>query len=229
MQKSKSAKILSTSLNVAIFLMAFSGIILSMIFAVRDGYSHWLRRLMYFTQQSNLWMGITALLFAIALIKEPKSQGYFKALKLLKFIFTVSITVTGVIFCSVLAPFADYNVWTGESIITHVVVPILSVVSFFTDPYLDAPQKKQVPMSLLPPLYYFIFSCVLCLLKVDFGRGVAYPYFFMDFYSEAGLLGFVGGWPPQFGSVYWIIFFLFFIWGLGLLYRTIKAKLLKNK
>ena len=228
-QKAIFEKYVPFLLNCLIFVFSITGFFLSCYFARRDGYSHWLRRLLYFTQQSNLWIGITSLAFAIMLAKGEIPEKRLKIISVFKYIFTVSITVTGIIFCALLAPFADYDVWYFASVLTHVVVPILSILDFFTNKNIVKIDKKYVWFSLIPPAAYFIFASILGILGVDFGRGVAYPYFFMDYYSELGLFGFLAGRPPQFGSFYWLVFFLIFIYFLGFAYYKIHAYLSKKR
>lgn len=233
MNSSKSKALLSKylpiALNFLIFIFSAVGFFLSCYFARRDGYYHWLTRLLYFTQLSNLWIGITSLVFAIILLKKTVTQKTYNIFSLLKYIFTVSITITGVIFCSFLAPFADFNVWSFASVLTHVVVPVLSIVDFFTNKSIVKIDKKFVWYTIIPPIIYFIFTSVLCVLKVDFGRGDPYPYFFMNYYSEVGLFGFIAKWPPQIGSFYWFIFFFAFIYGLSILYYKIHSLILNRK
>ena len=209
--------------NVLIFVFATLGFFLSCYFARRDGYSHWATRLLYFTQQSNLWIGITSLIFAVMLLKNNVRESRWKAISLFKYIFTVSITITGIIFCSILAPFAEHDIWTFASVLTHVIVPLLSVFDFFTNRHIVKTDKKYMWSTIIPPLFYFIFAGILCVLKVDFGRGEPYPYFFMNFYSEVGLFGLIAEWPPQIGSFYWVLFFLAFIYGLSIVYRKLHA------
>ncbi|MBR2891495.1 MAG: hypothetical protein IKC22_03845 [Bacilli bacterium] len=224
----KIKKYLPFVLNILIFISAFLGFLLSCIFAVRDGYSHWSKRLLYFTQQSNIWIGITSLIFFIFLLRKNISKKCIKILTILKYIFTVSITITGFIFCTVLAPFAEFDIWTLATTLTHVVAPILSILDFMTNQYLVEFENKYIHLSIIPPLIYFIFATILCLQKVDFGRGDPFPYFFMDFNSEVGLFGFNGNWPPQFGSVYWFIFFIFFIYLLSIIYYKLLKLLVKK-
>ena len=219
-------KYLSILLNVLIFIFSVTGFFLSCYFARRDGYSHWLTRLLYFTQQSNLWIGITSLIFAIMLMKNDTK--HLKTISIFKYIFTVSITITGIIFCSILAPFADFNVWTFSSILTHVIVPLLSIFDFFTNRNILKIDRKYISYTIIPPFIYFIFTAILCVLKIDFGRGDPYPYFFMNFYSEVGLFGFIAKWPPQIGSFYWFVFFFIFIYLLSVAYQKLHT-LLSNK
>ncbi|MBQ3115409.1 MAG: hypothetical protein IJC07_00085 [Clostridia bacterium] len=215
--------------NLLIFVFAIVGFLVSCIYARRDGYYHWLTRLLYFTQQSNLWIGITSAVFAVMLIKGNVKEKYMKVISVLKYVFTVSITITGFIFCTVLAPFADFDIWTFATIVTHVVVPLLSIFDFFANGKILSASKKQVWLTFIPPLFYFIFAGILCVLKVDFGRGDPFPYFFMDFYSEVGLFGFVFKWPPEIGSFYWIVFFFGFIYLLGFVYRRIHLRLCNKR
>ena len=159
-------KKISICLKFTIAFSAFVGVILAMIFANRDGYTDWYRRLFYFTQQSNIWIGITCFIMAILAVFElnKNKQLIKKYLYILKFIFTVSITITGLIFCGLLAPFADFNVWSFSSILTHVVVPILSIVDFFLEDYSMVLTKNHVFASLIPPFIYFVFASILCFL-----------------------------------------------------------------
>lgn len=200
----------SLALKIIVTASALIGVFISFFTAKLDGYSPWWVRLLYFTTQSNLWIGVTMLLLLVdKVIKESPVRR--DTLYLLKFIFTVSITVTGLVYCIVLAPFADesYRPWSFTSILTHVVVPVASVVDFFVDERQKPVTFKQVPLATIPPLYYIFFAGVLGSLGVDFGRGENYPYFFMNYWSPVGFFG-VGGDPPnQIGSMYWI--FIFFV------------------
>ncbi len=218
----------SIILNFFIFIFSILGFILACVYATRDGYSHWSARLLYFTQQSNLWIAFTSLIFAVFLIINIYKNINFTIISIFKYIFTVSITITCIIFCVLLAPFADFNVWTFASILTHVIVPFLSILDFFTNKKIVKLQKNNIWLALIPPLIYFAITSILCVLMVDFGRGTPYPYFFMDFYSNVGFFGFIAEWPPQIGSFYWILILLALIYMLSLIYYLIHTRI-KNK
>lgn len=224
-----SKRFASIYLNFLIFIFSTIGVTLSCVFACEHGYAHWYNRPMYFTQQSNVWIGVTCLIFGILLQKGDTDSKFFKVISVLKYIFTVSITVTGIIFCGLLAPFADYDVWFFSSVITHVVVPLLSILEFFIFRKIEKLKLRHVFYSIIPPLLYFVFASILGALRVDFGRGQAYPYFFLDFYSPVGMFGFKDGNPPQLGAFYWIIFFLLFILSLSFGYYKLYNYLLKRK
>ena len=222
-------KKLSICLNYAVGVLSFLGVILALFFARRDGYNPWYTRLWYFTQQSNVWIGVTCIIWAVLLCAKTDREHIKYCVNVLKFIFTVSITLTGIIFCVLLAPFADFDVWTFSSVLTHVVVPIFSIADFFIQSDQPALKKTHVFLTLAPAFLYFIFAGTLCILKVDFGRGDPYPYFFFNFYSEVGLFGFKGGDLPQLGSFYWLLFMLAFILIVGFLYYRLHPATRKKK
>ncbi len=201
---------------------AFFGVILGLISARADGYSHPLLRLLYFTAQSNIWIGITMLALAIKLsfFKQTSGAGT-RSLYFLRYVFTVSITLTALVFCLLLAPFADesYTPWTLPNLFTHVVTPSLALLDFFLDRTRFLISKNGAWACLLPPMLYLAYTTVLCLFRVDFGRGVPYPYFFMNVFSPAGLFGFSAEPPFIFGSVYWYLLFGSVVFLIARLYR----------
>ena len=210
-------------------LTAFTGVILSFIFATQDGYTHWATRLLYFTGLSNIWIAVFFIVFIIF-----KFNGKFENQKvrdftyLLKFIFTISITITGIIFCTLLAPFAKnegYNAWTISSFLTHVATPALSIFDFFFDPYRINIKRRHLYATTIPLLLYCIFASILILLKVDFGRGDPFPYVFLNYYSPAGFFGFSNVMPYIFGSFYWMVLIFFIVIGLAKLYAILYKKI----
>jgi len=225
----KLRKKISITLNFFIGAFAMLGVFLSCFYAPRDGYNPWYKRLLYFTQQSNIWIGVTCLVIAIlSVIGIVKKKNMVKDFwYVLKFIFTISITITGIIFCSLLAPFAQFDIWNAASLLTHVVVPIFSILDFFVNEDIKL-KKNQVWLSIIPPLCYFIYTSVLCILKVDFGRGDAFPYFFMDYHSEMGFFGFKDG-IPYLGPFYWIVIILLLILLLSWVYYAIHPQTRKER
>ena len=205
---------------------ALLGVVWSFFNATADGYSHWSKRLLYFTSQSNLWIAAVfiALLFVSRSKKLSESTRVKNFLHVLKYIVTVSITLTGFIFCAVLAPGSSnvgYNAWTAASILTHVAVPVLAALDFFVDTYRVNLIKRHILLAALPPLAYSLFASVLCIMKVDFGRGEPFPYFFFNYYSPAGVFGTSDVMPYRIGSFYWIVFMFFVIIGVGAAYRKL--------
>ena len=190
-KESKHVKYADFILKTAVLVSASLGIILSIITAKRDGYSHWTRRMMYFTAQSNVFVAGTYLLIIISIAKGSKNKT-MRFIYIIKYLCTVSISLTGIVFCALLAPFSDesYTPWTIPNVLTHVLTPTLTIADHFLDKSNIALRLKHVLLSPIPPLSYFIFSGVLSSFNIDFGRGVSYPYFFLNFNSPAGFFGF---------------------------------------
>ena len=94
--------------------------------------------LMFFTGQCNFLIGILQLVLGILLIRSFKSGKYELDTipYILQLICTVAITVTGIIFCGVLAPVFLASgaplsfILSPYQMLLHVVVPLLSIVDF---------------------------------------------------------------------------------------------------
>lgn len=218
---------ISFLMKIIIPLISLGGLVLAFFGAEADGYSHWAKRLLYFTTQSNVWIAFTmAAILLIPLIPEAKRAPATRVLYLLKYLFTVSITITGIVFCVVLAPFADkgYRPWSISSILTHVLTPILSIVDYVIDrPPFEIGRKEKL-YTTIPPFLYLAFASILSVLKIDFGRGDPFPYFFLNYYSPAGVFGFSDQPPFVLGSFYWIVIFLLIVLGIASLLARIGRK-----
>lgn len=216
-------KALSYILKIAVVICAFTGVVSSFVFAERDGYSHWLRRATYFTAQSNLWVGFTFLAILLFRFYHGKNKDVLeKRLYVSKYVFTVSITTTGLIFCLLLGPFADesYHPWSSSSLLTHLFTPLLCITDFFVDKRRIPLTRRHTLFAFLPPLFYFSIAGIMGALHFDFGRGVNYPYFFLNFRSPAGVFGFSRVFPFVIGSAYWFLLF----GGLTYLISTVYAR-----
>ena len=223
-------KTISIILDIAIAACAYVGTILALVYAESEGYSHWYKRLLYFTQQSNLWTGTICIIkLASLMLSEKTGKDYYKRwIFILKFAFTVSSSITAIIFCSFLAPFADFNVWTAAGIITHTVVPALAIIDLFVDGKDFIIKGAHVFITLIPPLMYFIMATNLSILGVDFGRGDPFPYFFLNFHSEVGLFGFAPTSPPQIGSFYWIVFICGLVVFIAWIFAKLRNRMIQN-
>ena len=219
-------KTISTLLKFNIIICAFAGITISLITAKTDGYSHWTRRLLYFTSQSNIWIFIAIILLLLA--KNTKFLGSFIVVR---YVFTVAITMTGIIFCCLLAPFAEesYHVWSAGSFLTHVFVPLFATIDFFVDNSRVNLGKKEMFFCIIPGLIYTAVTSVLFFFKIDFGRGDNFPYFFYNYLSPAGIFGFSSTFPYITGSFYWISLIVIILLIISSIYAKINNKLLDIK
>lgn len=220
-------KTISTLNKIAVVILVMLALIF-FSFSEGDECASWAISLMYFTGQSNLWIFLvflTLLIFTL-LFRFGKVKIIPKFLYVLKFVATVCIAMTFSVFVFLIAPFAGnmYTPWSAYSVITHLLVPIIAIVDFYLDDYQIKYSNKHVLLSLIPPVVYFSIASILCVLRVDFGRGQAFPYFFMNFYSEAGVFGFKWGSPPLIGSIYWFILLTVWFTGLAFLLRLTHPK-----
>jgi|GEM_PF-1153489 len=139
---------------------------------------------LYFTNQSNLWMLLIMMVFLYYEIRGKRFTIPY-VLLVLKYMCTVAITVTGLVFCFVLMP---QRIRSGDTafifhyanILVHILVPILSLVDWcFFDPLFLMP--KNLPFTgLLLPFSYLLFVAV-CVLKHIRFTGRIVPYFFLDY------------------------------------------------
>ena len=214
------------ALSCLIIFSSGLGILLCLLNAKYDGYSHWTKRLLYFTNQSNLWVIVIYVLSLFQIDKKSKQSMFFA-----KYIFTVCITLTGLMFCCFLGPFADksYHAWSISGILTHVITPTLVLIDFILQNCKFLINKKAVFYTLIPPLIYLTLTSFLSFINLDFGRGENFPYFFLNYFSPAKLIGFSNTLPYFMGTAYWLILIFLLIFFIGFILQKINNKLLKNK
>ncbi len=201
-------QIIKNPFKILVVVCSFAGIIICLFTAKFDGYSHWTRRLLYFTNQSNAWIFIVMFLSLFNFAKNDNYNAY--SFFVARYIFTVSILLTGLIFCLLLGPFADksYHAFSVSGYLTHVFVPLFSVLDFLTQRKRFFLNKKVAFYSLFPPLIYLSLTTILFFFNVDFGRGENFPYFFLNYLSPAKMFGFSNLSPYYFGTFYWIVILL---------------------
>lgn len=204
--------------------------------------------MLYFTIQSNLWICITCLVGLVIMLRRSTVSHTMAVLKL---VFTVAITLTGMVYCFVLAPTGGPETWALKSNLVHVVVPIAAVADFFVSSSIwgtmnqtaRARAKSSDSESgrfslrkprylltgrdtwwvILPPLYYLGFASIGYVQNWHFSSSTNYPYFFMNWGSPAGAFGFCKGLP--FMGVMWYVFaLLIFLILVGRLYVALGKK-----
>jgi hypothetical protein len=123
----------------------------------------------FFTIQSNLLVGVAALLLAIRL---ERSSLWFSVLRLAGL---TAITVTGIVFHAVLAQTLDLKNWAavGNELV-HTVVPVLAVVGWLMLGPRRLVSRRVAWLSLIFPAGWLAFTLL---------RGAIahwYPYPFID-------------------------------------------------
>jgi len=173
---------------------------------------------LFFAVQSNITISLVCLVFFIDnIIKLFGGRGFVgKALMMTKYVFTVAITITFLVFFVALAPLLPTEyLLSFKNLSLHLIVPLLALCDFFvfdTDIRLNA---KNCLFGLFMPLYYLIFFLIGIPLGFRYlgGDNVA-PYFFLDYKTYGWLKISKNG----IGVVYWCLIMLVFIAGLCCLF-----------
>lgn len=187
--------------------------------------------LLYFTTQSNLWMlAVCLLLLGYGLARRAVPRAVY----FVKYLFTVAIAITGLVYNFILAPqFALYygslrSAYSVSVVLLHVVVPVLSLLSYlFFD---EEAQKGSFGLwGLTMPLLYFGFILALAALVdpplfegLD-GTPSKFPYFFMD-YTANGWFTWGRG-AAGLGVFYWLLLLLALTAALGWLLRRLRRRI----
>lgn len=216
-------RILSLFLKATVVIGAIVGVVLSHYSA--RGFMGGNSTFLYFTIQSNLWI---AILDTIALAMMLRGGSTRRCYSLAQLIFTVSITLTGVVFCFVLAPtMAPGTAFGPANVLTHVVVPTAAVVDFVVCRKSYVFHRTDAVYPTLPALYYLAFASIGYVMDWPFGEGVNYPYFFLNWGAPVGAFGFSGEFPFM-GVVYYILAILAFLIALSSCYILLCPKMKKD-
>lgn len=170
----------------------------------------------FFTVQSNIFIIAMAFLFLgheiICLINKKETVN--QIMLQIKFVSTVAITVTFLVFFAMLAPLMgiDYLL-SFNNFSLHAIVPILAIIDFIlfdTDINLSYPKSL---IATIAPISYVIFVYAIGVpLKLEYAKDLYFPYFFLN-YEQNGFF-----FEKGFGVIPWIIILLTAIIGLGLLF-----------
>lgn len=220
---SNSQKRISYLLKIIVFVSAVVGTFLS-AYAGRHSFMGGSRVFMYFTIQSNIAVAIISL---IGCFKISSKKEISRLWQVIKFVGTVAITLTGIVFCFVLAPTLGQAAWNAQNVLTHVVVPIASVVDFFVVSHVGSLKKKDVIYVIIPPILYAIYAGIGYVKGWQFAEGINYPYFFLNWGSKAGAFGFTNELPFM-GSAWWILVLFVFLILVALCYLAI-TNLIRRK
>ena len=211
---SVTRKTVSCFLKGIVVVSAFVGVILSAL-ASANTFMGGRRVFMYFTIQSNIAIAVICLIGGLLLAAGRKTgNGWF----VVKFMGTVSITLTGAVFCFVLAPTLGRYAWNAQNVLTHVVVPVAAIADFFVTGVCGDLKWSSTLCGTLPPLAYAAYAGIGYAAGWEFSEGLNYPYFFLNWGSPAGAFGFTRELPFM-GCGWWIIglFILLCLVGLAFL------------
>ena len=169
----------------------------------------------FFTVQSNIFIIAMALIFLVNEIVVLVTNKSFinQTLLHIKYVATVAITVTFLVFFTMLAPLmgVDYLL-SFNNFSLHAIVPILAIIDFIIfDTDINLTYSNSL-LATIAPISYVIFVYIGAIFKLQYGENLYYPYFFLDFETNGFLF------EKGFGIIPWIIILLAGICGLGFLY-----------
>ena len=160
-------KAVSCVLKIVVIFSAILGTFLS-AYAGRHSFMGGSRVFMYFTIQSNI---------AIVIICAAGLKGLFRNKSVsdlwwvIKFVGTVSITLTGAVFCFVLAPTLGNAAWNLQNILTHVVVPVAAIIDFFVVGVSSNIKKSNTFWVIVPPILYAVYAGIGYVENWQFAEG----------------------------------------------------------
>lgn len=192
--------------------------------------------ILYFTTQSNIWIMLIAL---VMVFYDLAKKAVPKAVYIIKYIFTVSIMVTGIVYNLILAP--QYAIYFGSFFkaysmsvtLLHVVVPLLAFISYIL--FDENPFKRKFNLlGYTMPMLYFLFIIVLSIVSTnDYifdgmdGSPSRFPYFFLD-YINNGWFTLTGN-IAKLGVFYWFLISLVLVIVIGQLLRFTQRKIFQSK
>ena len=220
---SKKDRNISLILKAVVFAAAVAGTVLSAA-SGRHVFMGGGTVFMYFTIQSNLFAAAVSAAGAVLLLRKKPVPGAWYVVRL---VMAVAITLTGAVFCFVLAPTMWKAAWSLPNILTLVIVPAASVADLFVSCRQGELKKHDLLFVLIPPFSYVIYAGIGFAAGWEFSPGNNYPYFFLNWGSPAGAFGFSDRLPFM-GCFWWILLLTGLICGTGLLYLALLEKL-KNR
>lgn len=189
----------------------------------------------YFTTLSNVFILIMLLIF---LIKDIKHKDKRNILYLIKYLATISISLTFFVFLFILAPanpdgfIESYKLYHYGSLCLHFITPLLAIMDFFMFDYKYESKKIHSILATFPPLLYIIFVIILSSLGIRW-HSMKAPYNFLNYGSKVGWFGIniseYGETSVGIGVFYMIIILLILFIILGILFLDTKDKIKRRK
>lgn len=206
-------KIIRMLILSALIIVGILGIILT---AVSTSFMGGASVFYFFTVQSNIFIIAMAFLFLghqiICLINKKETIN--QVMLQIKFVATVAITITFLVFFTMLAPLmgVDYLL-SFKNFSLHAIVPILAIIDFIIfDTDINLSYTKSLIATIAPISYVFFVYAIGVPLKLQYAENLYFPYFFLN-YEQNGFF-----FEKGFGVIPWVIVLLTAICGLSLLF-----------
>lgn len=124
----------------------------------------------FFTVDSNIFMGIIALLFVVLQIKNKKITKNMYRLKLMS---TTSVGLTFLVVFTYLGPISKGGIISllqNSNLFFHLIIPVLSIINFTIFERTNKLKIKDALYGMIPTILYAIFYITNLLLHVENGR-----------------------------------------------------------
>ena len=193
---------ISLIMNILIVILELIGFVL--LFKNQGGIAF-----QYYTEDSNILLFITSLIFTIYLFTNKKIPRW---LSMLKYISTIGVTLTFLVVIFILAPMMNFNyskmLLDGALLYQHLLCPVLSIITFLFFDELGSYSKKDNITSLSLTVLYSIILVSLNILELVKG-----PYPFLMVRNQSVLM-----------SMIWLIVLGIMVYGIAFILRKIYTK-----
>ena len=191
----------------------------------------------YFTNQSNIFIDIALLISLVGdiLVYTGKKQEKANWIYILKFLATISITLTFLVYMFLLAPTAEGGIlhayfknYAG-SFFVHFVGPVIAIADFIIFDYRYKSKNIHILYGITPPLCYVVYVIIMgqCFdMRWGKEKDMIAPYNFMNYGAKTGWFGFdlneMSSKTLGIGVFYMIIALVIIFLILGAIYLKIK-------
>lgn len=212
-----------TSIILNILALLFGAVGLYVSFFPKSGFMD-ADTIWYYTIQSNIFVMIVAAISLFFEFHKLKGKSIPNAIYTLRFVCTVDITLTFLVFSLMLTPIfiKDNNtayLLSIGNLCVHNLLPLAAIFDWCFFGKSNHIKTKQILLALIFPFFY----CVLMLIRSFLGitiSGNLVPYFFLD-YQASGWLK-IG--KNGIGVIYWIIILALALVGMCLFFRKVCKK-----
>ena len=194
-KKQKTALIL----NIIVFALAVIGSIFcfgEIYITYTKPIEHGFKLMKFFTVQSNVLAGITALLYIIFLLRERKTQKKIPfVVHVLRYIATIDLIITFLVVALFLGFIVDegyFSMYANANFFFHFAVPVLNLISFVW--FEDTPKFKIIH-TLYGMIHLALYAIFYLIVAVShFKNGAVDLYYDWYAFAQKGLpLAFVCG------------------------------------
>ena len=143
----------------------------------------------FFTVDSNLFMGIISLIFAIFEIRLLKGSinEIPKYMYILKLMATTSVTLTFIVVFAYLGPLVGniYLMILNSNLFFHLLVPVFSIITFIFFERNNKMSFKYSFYGLIPVIMYGLYYLINVLIHMD--NGIVLPEYDFYYFVQNGI------------------------------------------